>query len=187
MAAAPNETTRMVVVGQFAGPHGVRGEFKVRSYTDNPADVAAYGPVFAPSGAKLTLTLGQEVKPGVFLARAAEIKSREDCDAFRGALLSVPRSALPPATEDDEFYIEDLVGLSAVTVDGAPAGKVHAVVNYGAGDVVELRGVPEVTTPVLIPFTKEDVPEINLAGKVVTVQLPQPSDDEDAALEEEPR
>ena len=164
-----------VVVGQFAGPHGVRGQFKIRSFTDDPADVAAYGPLTTPDGRTLTVTLLREQKPGLFLATAPEIDSPEACEPFKGAKLSVPREALP-APEEDEFYLEDLVGLTAVTPDGDPAGRVKAVVNYGSDDIVELSGVPDRGT-VLVPFTKEDVPSVDLEGGTLTVVIPEESED----------
>ena len=149
----------------------MRGQFKVRSFTDDPADVAAYGPLGTPDGRTLTLTLVREQKPGLFLATAPEIDSPEACEAYKGAKLSVPRAALP-APDEDEFYLEDLVGLRAVTPEGEEAGRVKAVVNYGADDVVELTGVPGRRT-VLVPFTREDVPSVDVGGGTLTVVLPE--------------
>lgn len=184
MATSPAES---VVVGQFSGPHGVRGQFKVRSFTEIPADVAGYGSVTTPDGRKLTLKLMGEPKPGLFIATAPEIKTREDCDLYKGAVLQVPRSALP-AADDDEFYHSDLVGLSAITTDGAPAGKIKAVVNFGAGDILEIIGVPDHKGAVLIPFTLADVPSVDIAGKTVTVVLPidDPNDDPDIDPDTDP-
>ena len=165
-----------VIIAQFAGPHGVRGQFKIRSFTDEPADVAAYGPLQTPDGRTLTLRLVREQKPGLFVAEAPEIGSPEACEAFKGAKLSVPRAALPE-TDEDEFYLDDLVGLTAVTPEGASAGRVKAVVNYGASDLVELSGVPERGT-VLVPFTRDAVPRVDLPGGTLTVVLPEDEDDE---------
>ena len=154
----------------------MRGQFKVRSFTDDPADVAAYGPLGTPDGRTLTVTLVREQKPSLFLATAPEIDSPEACEAYKGAKLSVPRAALPDPDED-EFYLDDLVGLRAVTPEGEAAGRVKAVVNYGADDVVELTGVPGRGT-VLLPFTREDVPSVDVGGGTLTVVLPE--EDEDA-------
>ena len=169
-------TDPLVVVAQFAGAHGVRGEFKLRSFTEVPSDVAAYGPLRTEDGRTLTARLVREAKPDLFVARAPEIRTREDCDAYAGATLSVPRSALPPP-EEDEFYLEDLVGLAARTPGGASAGTVKAVVNHGAGDLLELSGVPGRSGIMVIPFTREDVPAVDVEGGAVTVVLP-PEDDE---------
>ena len=171
-----------VVVGQFAGAHGVRGEFKLRSFTEAPHDLAAYGPLRADDGRQLTPRLLREVKPGLFVARAPEIAAREDCEAWAGETLSVPRAALPPP-EEDEFYLEDLTGLRARAPDGAPAGRVKAVANHGAGDLIEIEGVPGRKGIVVIGFTREEVPEVDLEGGTLTVVLPE--EDDDARPEEE--
>jgi 16S rRNA processing protein RimM len=167
----------MVVIGQFAGAHGVRGAFKVRSFTEVPEDIGSYGPVLAQGSSRLTLTLVREVKPALFLATAPEIRSPEDCEPYKGALLSVDRSALPQ-TDDDDFYIDDLKGLAAITPDGQPAGRVRAVVNFGAGDIVELEDLPDRTGTVLLPFDRTTFPDIDLSGGRITVVLPQPDDSE---------
>lgn len=165
-------------MGQFAGPHGVHGDFKVRSFTAEPSSIFSFGPLSTKDRRVLTIESGRALKPDLFLTRAGEITSREACAAYKGALLYIDRSALPPP-DTDEFYYDDLVGLKAVTADGADAGKVKAVVNYGAGDILELFGVPDRPGVVLVPFTKEAVPDVNLASGLVTVVLPMPETKED--------
>ena len=149
MPAASDE--RMVVVAQFSGSHGVRGAFKLRSFTDDPEAVFIYGVLTTPDGRGLTPKKIREVKPALFLVQANEISSPEDCDAFKGALLSVPRSVLPPPEDEDDFYIEDLIGLRVVSTDGDDVGAVKAVPNFGAGDLVEIKTEEG---PLLLPFTK---------------------------------
>ncbi len=178
MGSSSDPKPKMVVVGQFAGPHGVRGEFKLRSYTEDPSSLFTYGPLKTKGGLTLTPTLVREAKETLFVATAPEVASREDCDVFKGALLHIPRSVLP-STDDDEFYLDDLVGLKAVDERGAPAGSVKAVVNYGAGDILELMDVPDHKGVVLVPFTKEAVPQVDLVGGQVEVVLPEDEPDED--------
>ncbi|MEM6745788.1 MAG: ribosome maturation factor RimM [Pseudomonadota bacterium] len=159
---------RMVVVAQFAGSHGVRGAFKLRSFTDDPEAVFSYGCLATKDGKPLTPKRLREVKPSVFLVEAVEISSPEDCDAYKGALLSVPRTALPQPDDEDDFYIEDLIGLRAVSTAGEAVGRVKAVPNYGAGDLIELQTDEG---PLILPFTKASVPEIDLGAGRVTVEL----------------
>ncbi|MEO1659044.1 MAG: ribosome maturation factor RimM [Pseudomonadota bacterium] len=166
MPSSPDE--RMVVVAQFAGSHGVRGDFKIRSFTDDPEAVFSYGRLMTKEGKALTPKPVRQVKPALFLVRATEISSPEDCDAYKGALLLVPRSALPDTDDEDDFYVEDLVGLRAVSTAGEDVGRVKAVPNYGAGDLIELQTADG---PLLLPFTKASVPGIDLAAGVVTVEL----------------
>lgn len=159
----------MVVVAQFAGSHGVRGEFKLRSFTEEPAALFTYGALTAPSGQKLTPKKVREQKPGLFVCRDASITSPEACEPFKGAELSIPRTSLPQTDDDDDFYIDDLIGLEARTEDGDVLGKVKAVPNYGAGDILEIKGKAGLN---LVPFTKDAVPNVQMAEGFVTVVLP---------------
>ena len=163
----------MVVVAQFAGTHGVRGEFKIRSFTEDPEAVFAYGPLSTPDGSKLRPTKLRETKPSVFLCKDADIQSPEACAEYKGGLLSVPRDVLPMGDEDDDFYISDLVGLEARDETGAVLGRVRAVPNYGAGDIVEVSGKGGF---VLVPFTKDAVPEVNLDEGFITIVPPEDED-----------
>ena len=166
---------RFIVVAQFAGSHGVRGEFKLRSFTDEPRALFTYGPLTAPDGKTLTPSLVREVKPGLFLCRDAAITTPEACAVFKGALFSVSRDVLPATEDDDDFYIEDLIGLEARTVDGERLGKVRGVPNYGAGDIIDIQSS---SGAVLVPFTRDAVPEINLSEGFLSVVLPEEEEGE---------
>ena len=163
---------RMICIGTFAGAHGVRGEAKLRAFTAEATDATGYGPVETEDGRRFTLKLVREAKPGLLIVRSPEIATREDAQALGGTKLYVPRDCLP-APDEDEFYYEDLVGLAAVTVAGTPFGKVKAVVNYGAGDLLEIMNVPGEKTAQLIPFTRQAVPAIDFAAGEITVDPPQ--------------
>ncbi|MBI1391201.1 MAG: 16S rRNA processing protein RimM [Alphaproteobacteria bacterium] len=163
---------RTVCLGVVGGAHGVRGEFRIRTFTQVEEDVAAYGPVTVetPSAGsaeveRLSLQIVRVVKPGVVLAKAPEVPSREAVAPLTGKKLFVDRTALPDPDDDDEFYVEDLVGLEACLPDGAPAGIVAAVHDFGAGDLIELWQIPGVTGSRLIRFTRQIVPRIDLAAQ----------------------
>lgn len=167
MAEAPKQPAR-VCLGVIAGPHGVRGLVKVKSFTEVPEDVAAYGPVTDEEGGKRwTLeTVGQA--KGAVLVRLAGVKDRNQAEALRGTRLYVARSALPEVAEDGVFYHADLIGLAAEAPDGRPLGRVKAVDNYGAGDLLEI--VDPEGKSLLLPFTRAVVPEVDLAaGRLVVV------------------
>ena len=166
MTAGPKQR---VCVGAFAGAHGVHGAARIKTFTETPAGVAAYGPVETEDGARrFTLTVIREARPGVVLASAPELKSREDADSLKGVRLYVDRAKLP-APAEDEFYLDDLVGLAAVDETGAPLGVVAAVYNFGAGDLIELKDIPGVKGVRLVPFTKEAVPSVALERKAIVV------------------
>jgi 16S rRNA processing protein RimM len=154
-----------VCVGTIVGVHGVQGAVRIKSFTANPADVAAYGEVSDESGARhfAVKVLGQA--RGAVLARLTGIANRDAAEALRGLRLYVPRSALPE-TKEDEFYHADLIGLPVETREGAPLGTVRAVHNFGAGDILELHD--DVGRELLLPFSDAVVPDVDIAaGRIV--------------------
>ncbi len=165
---APRDRRR-VCLGAFAGAHGVKGDTLVKTFTETPESVANYGPVETEDGGRtFTFQLIRAHKPGLVIVRAPEIASREDAAALKGVRFYVDRAALPKADED-EFYLDDLVGLSAIDETGADAGRVVTVHNFGAGDLLELIDIPDINGARMIPFTRETVPAVDLADGRVTV------------------
>lgn len=159
---------RRLCIGAFAGAHGVKGEAKVKTFTTREEGVARYGAVESEDRTRrFTLKFIRVLKPGVALVSAPEITTREDAAALAGTRLYVGRAKLPAAS-DDEFYIEDLVGLSVVDDRGGDLGKVIAVHNFGAGDILELAGGEYRPPSVMIPFTLAAVPSVDIAqGRIV--------------------
>jgi 16S rRNA processing protein RimM len=158
------EPAGRVCVGIVTGPHGVRGAVRLKSFTAVPEDVARYGPVEDESGRRFALAVIGAAK-GVLLARLAGVENRDQAEALRGLRLYLLRAALP-APQKDEYYHADLIGLQAVLVDGTPVGRVRAVHDFGAGDVVEIER--QAAPPALVPFTRAIVPTVDLtAGKLV--------------------
>ena len=159
--------------------HGVRGAVKLKTFTGDPADVAAYGPLTDDHGRVYRLKLVRVVTPGPdgsAIDTVDGVKDRNEAEALRGAQLHVARSALP-APEEDAFYHADLIGLPAATSAGEPLGKVTAVLNFGAGDVLELT--VEGHRSLLVPFTKAAVPLVDIkAGRLVVDPPPELGDPE---------
>ena len=162
--------SKKACLGAFAGAHGVKGVAKIKTFTQSPENIAAYGPVISEDGARLfTLKLLKVLNDGVVLVSAPEIASREDAESLKGVRLYVDRDVLP-APDEDEFYLDDLVGLQAFDEDGAPLGVVKAVYNFGAGDVLELSDIPGVKGLRLVAFTRENVPVIDIAAARLTLR-----------------
>ncbi|MBT8472951.1 MAG: ribosome maturation factor RimM [Marinicaulis sp.] len=158
-----------VCLGAIAGAHGVRGDFRVKYFTEAPENVAAYGPVETEDASRtFTLKFIREAKGEFAIFRAPEIKSREDAEAFKGARLYVSREVLPKPNED-EFYLDDLVGLKVVTENGEASGEVNAVYNFGAGDLLEIKNVPGRKGLHLIPFTRENAPKVDIAAATIVI------------------
>jgi 16S rRNA processing protein RimM len=161
--------TAWICVAAVATAHGVHGALRLRCFTEQPDDVAAYGPLFDRRGQRLfEITIIGHAKGGV-IVRASGIDDREAAEALRGAELFVPRSALPDPA-DDEFYYQDLEGLVALNTEANRIGVVKQVVNHGAGDLIEIAG--DDGGSLIFPFDKRTVPTVDLAGRTLTVAPP---------------
>lgn len=164
----------MVCIGAVAGAHGVRGNVRIKPFTEVPEDVAAYGPVSDADGARVfDIQLVGEAK-GVVVARVTGIADRDAAEALKGLRLYVPREKLPDADED-EFYHADLIGLRVLSEEGDALGTVQAMHDFGAGDLIEIRLEGDRT--VLLPFTRAIVPVIDLDAGAVTLSVDPDSDD----------
>jgi len=138
---------------------------RIKSFTEAPEDVARYGPLADETGARRFELRLIGAGKGVVIARLPGVVDRNQAEALRGLRLYLPRSALPQP-EADEYYHADLIGLEAVLGDGTPVGRVRAIHDFGAGDTLELTrpGAP----PVMVPFTRAVVPQVELAaGRLV--------------------
>ncbi|MFP4449760.1 MAG: ribosome maturation factor RimM [Rhodosalinus sp.] len=158
--------TGMVCLGAIAGAFGVRGEVRLKSFAARPEDIAAYGPLYTEDGARrFEIALTGRAK-GTLTARLSGVASREAAEALRGTTLHLPREVLP-ALPEDEFYHADLLGLPVFDTGGAPLGRVRAVHDHGAGDLLEIHA-PGHSGTVLLPFTRATVPTVDLAaGRIV--------------------
>ncbi len=161
---------RLILVGRIAGAFGVRGEVRLTAYTADPASLLGYKSLLRADGSlALTLRSGR-VSGGLLIARAAEIDTREAAEALKGLTLHIPRSRLPPAEDDDEFYLADLIGLAALSLAGESLGHIKSVQNFGAGDLLEIA--PDDGSPSWwVPFTHDAVPEVRLAAGEVVVSI----------------
>ena len=163
-------TSKLILVGRVAGAFGVKGEVRLTAYTARPEALLDYRELVREDGSPgLTLLSGRAQK-GDLVARAKQVATKEEADALRGLLLHVPREVLPEPDED-EYYLTDLIGMAAVTPEGAALGKVKAVQDFGAGDILEIDPGRGAATWYL-PFTRECVPEVDIAGGKVTVVRP---------------
>ncbi len=161
-----------VVLARFGAPHGVRGEIRLKSFTEIPASVVEYSPLDTADGRQIRLTAARHAPGGaadMLIVRVAGIGDRSAAEALNGAELSVPRDRLPEAAEDD-FYHADLVGLAAETPSGERLGTVAAIYNHGAGDLLEIAVAD--AAPLLVPFTRMAVPLVDIAGGRLVVDPP---------------
>ncbi len=158
-----------VCVGVIAGAHGVRGDVRVKSFTEDPRDLVSYGPVTDISGSRaFSLKILGEAR-GLLRAHVAGIDDRDSAAALAGVELYIVRGALPDSAED-EFYHADLLGLRAEAQDGEELGTVKALYDFGGGDMIEI--VQPDGRGVVLPFTREVVPVVDIAGGRIVVRPP---------------
>jgi 16S rRNA processing protein RimM len=157
-------------VARIGAAHGVRGAVKLWTFTEDPLAVRDYGPLMTKDGARqFEVTHVREAKDHL-VATLKGIATRDDAERLNGLELYVPRDRLPE-TDDDEYYHADLIGLAAVNSADEPLGRVVAIHNFGAGDIIEIA--PAKGATMLLPFTNAVVPTVDLAGGRVIIELPQ--------------
>jgi 16S rRNA processing protein RimM len=166
-----------VCVARIGAAHGVRGEVKLWTFTEDPLAVKRYGPLATKDGARqFEVTHAREAK-GHLVATLKGVATREEAERLNGVELYVAREKLP-ATDEDEYYHADLIGLDAVTPANEPLGRVIAIHNFGAGDIIEIASPNGAT--MLLPFTNAVVPSVDLAGGRVVIELPGEIEGEDS-------
>lgn len=166
MAADQNR----ICVGAISGAFGVRGDVRLKSFCTEAKAIAGYGPLYTEDGSKsFELKLGKPIPNGLS-ARLSGVATREEAEALRGTRLYADRDKLP-SLPDDEFYHADLIGLSVHDAGGVKLGRVSAVQNHGAGDLLEIQRPGKGNT--LLPFTLANVPTVDLTAKRIVVDPPE--------------
>ena len=160
-----------ICVAQIGAAHGVRGEVRLRSFTEDPAAFASYGPLESEDGTRRFEIEALRPAKDHFVARLAGIGDRDAASKLTNLKLYIPRDRLPPVEDADTFYQSDLVGLAAVTQDGAALGTVKAILNFGAGDIVEIAPAGG-GAPLMVPFNADAVPTIDISDKRIVVVPP---------------
>ena len=159
-----------ICVARIGAAHGVRGAVKLWTFTQDPLAVKHYGPLTTKDGARqFEVTQAREAKDHL-VATLKGIVTREEAERLNGLELYIARDKLP-ATDEGEYYHADLIGLSAVTSANEPLGRVIAIHNFGAGDIIEIA--PPQGATLLLPFTNAVVPTVDLAGGRVVIELPE--------------
>lgn len=162
--------TDRVCVGAIAGAFGVKGEVRLKSFCATPESIADYGPLWSEDGARsFAVTITRAIPEGL-AARLSGVTTREAAEALKGQRLHADRDRLPPPG-DEEFYHADLIGMEMFDTGGKRLGVVRAVLNHGAGDLLEVEA-PGLRETVLVPFTREVTPTVDLATRRIIVDPP---------------
>ena len=172
MSAQPNSTPDRLCVGVVVGAHGIKGEVRIKSFTADPDDLDAYGPLSDEQGGRKFTVRRIGRGKGVVVCRIDGVPDRTAAEALKGQTLYIERNRLP-APAEDEFYHADLLGLAVEFPDGETVGAVAGLHDFGGGDVLEIRrivdGVP-VSGTVMVPFTRAAVPVVDVSGGRVVVE-----------------
>jgi 16S rRNA processing protein RimM len=161
-----------LLMGRIGAAHGIRGEVRITSFTEEPLAIARYGTLSTDRpGLVVDIAAARLAGPGVVVARIRGVSDRNAAEALNGVELYADRAALPEAADEDEFYSADLVGLEARLTDGTVIGTVSAVPNYGAGDLIEVRDARSGDT-FLYPFRRLAVPEVHVAEGYLVIDPP---------------
>ncbi len=162
-----------LLVGTITGAQGLKGEVKVKSFTAEPEGIGRYGPLFTEDGQSFQVASVRAQKGETVVIRFTGVDDRTSAEALKGLRLYISRAALPE-TKAGEFYHADLVGLRVEDASGKKLGIVRGIHNFGAGDVIEIDDGSGDTT--MIPFTRESVPEVDIAGGRIVAQPPRMSE-----------
>ncbi len=165
-----------VCVARIGAAHGVRGAVKLWTFTEDPFAVEDYGPLATKDGTRhFEVASAREAKDHLVVTFKG-VATRDEAERLNGVELYIPRDRLP-ATEEDEYYHADLIGLDAVTTADEPLGRVIAIHNFGAGDIIEIA--PESGTTILLPFSNAVVPTVDIPGGRVVIELPKEIEGDD--------
>jgi 16S rRNA processing protein RimM len=159
-----------VLLGEIGGAQGLKGEVRLRSFTEAPGAITEYGPLEDEDGRVVEIE-SLQVTPKGLIARLKGVTTREGAEALTRTKLYVPRTRLPERGEE-EWYHAELIGLAAFAPDGTEIGRVLAVHNFGAGDLLEVAPAGGDAT-LLVPFTRDAVPEVDVEGGRLTLVLPE--------------
>ena len=160
-----------LLMGRIGAAHGIKGEVRIQSFTEDPLALASYGPLSTNKPGLTIRILAARTTTNVLVARLEGINDRNAAEKLNGVELYVDRALLPDPDGDDDFYHADLIGLKARLADGSEIGEVMAVPNFGAGDLLEIRD-PRSGDTYLYPFSKAVVPEVRIADGYLLIDPP---------------
>ena len=163
-------SNHLVPLAIISGAHGIRGQVKLHALTADPLDIVSYGILQDKSGKEYDLKI-VSCNNDIVIAEIKGITTRNESEALRNVKLFVPRSALPEP-EDDEYYLEDLIGCNVITENGDNFGLVSNITNFGAGDIVEIK-LANTGEKELFPFTKATFPKIDTKNQRITINPPE--------------
>jgi 16S rRNA processing protein RimM len=166
-----DSSSKKLLMGRIGAAHGIKGEVRIQSFTEEPLALADYGPLSTNKPGLVIEIEAARATTNVLVARLKGVADRTAAEKLNGVELYVDRDKLPPTEEEDDFYHADLIGLDVRLNDGSVLGQVTAIPNFGAGDLLEVRDARTGDT-FLYPFTKAVVPEVHIAEGYLIIEVP---------------
>lgn len=161
---------KRVLLGRCGAAHGIKGEVRVKPFTAEPGGIAAYGPLQLEDGSRDLEIERMRDGDTVLIVKFRGIDDRNAAESLNGIGLTVAREAMPETDDEETFYLADLIGLSVEDVSGKHVGDIANVVDFGAGDLIEIQ--PPQGASVYLPFSAAFVPTVDLAGRRVVIDPP---------------
>jgi 16S rRNA processing protein RimM len=168
---AADASSRKLLMGRIGAAHGIKGEVRIQSFTEDPLAIMDYGPLATNKPGLVIEITDARTTTNVLVARIKGFSDRNAVEKLNGVELFIDRDLLPEIEDEDDYYHADLIGLDARLEDGSSIGEVITVPNFGAGDMLEIRDKASGDTR-FIPFTKAAVPEVHIAAGYVVVVPP---------------
>jgi 16S rRNA processing protein RimM len=166
---------KQLLMGRIGAAHGIKGEVRITSFTEEPLALTGYGPLSTNKPGLVIEIESARATTNVLVARIKGVGDRNAAEKLNGVELFVDRDKLPAHDDEDDFYHADLVGLEARLIDGTIIGKVTAVPNFGAGDLIEVKN-PRTGDTFLYPFTKAAIPEVHVRDGYLVIDPPTDAD-----------
>ncbi|WP_316858346.1 ribosome maturation factor RimM [uncultured Cohaesibacter sp.] len=170
MAKQGSEPKDKICIAQIGAAHGVRGEVRLKLFSDDPDAFFQYGPLENADGSRRFEIQSARLSKTVYVCRIKGLNDRNEAESLNGVRLYVDRDKLPEL-EEEEFYHSDLIGLEARLEDGTSLGSIVAIQDFGAGDMLDV--MPARGKGYYIPFTREAVPEIHVSEGYVLIVPPE--------------
>ena len=136
---AASDSTNLLLMGRIGAAHGIKGEVRIQSFTEDPLALVEYGTLVTSKPGLSIRILSARTTTNVLVARLEGVNDRNAAEKLNGVELFVDRALLPEPDDEDDYYHADLIGLRAQLSDGTEIGTVSAVPNFGAGDLLEVR------------------------------------------------
>jgi len=165
------DSANKLLMGRIGAAHGIKGEVRIQSFTEDPLSLVDYGPMSTNKPGLTIRILSARTTTNVLVARLEGVNDRNAAEKLNGVELYVDRALLPDPDDEDDFYHADLLGLRVQLSDGTSLGTVSAIPNFGAGDILEVRDERTGDT-FLYPFTKAVVPEIRVKEGYLIIDPP---------------